>query len=120
MVNQVFFIQMNENFFYCIGQVFVYGEVFMFLVDGVVEMVYLMGNGVVRFCFLFLDFVDESFVVVVVMGFIFFCGNFVFNDYLGSDFGVVSIDLLQGVFVLYVLIVDYGIYDGLLEGVIYM
>lgn len=83
-------------------------------------MVYLMGNGVVGFCFLLLDFVDKGVVVVVVVGFFFFSGNFMFNYYLGSDICVVGIGLLQGVFVLYVLVVNYGIYDGLLEGMIYM
>lgn len=83
-------------------------------------MVYLMGNGVVGFCFLLLDFVDKCIVVVVVMGFIFFSGNFVFNYYLGCYFSVVGVDLLQGVFILYMLVMDYGIYDGLLESMFYM
>lgn len=53
-------------------------------------------------------------------GFTFFCGNLALNDHLGSDPGVVSTDLPQGVFALHALIADHGIHDGLLEGVTHM
>ena len=119
-VNQVFFIQTNENFFHRIGQTFVHGEAFTLPVDGVAETAHLTGNGAAGFRFPFPDFVDESFAAVVVTGFTFFCGNLALNDHLGSDPGVVSTDLPQGVFALHALIADHGIHDGLLEGVTHM
>ena len=119
-VNQVFFIQTNENFFHRIGQAFVHGEAFTLPVHGVAETAHLTGNGAAGFRFPFPDFVDESFAAVVVTGFTFFCGNLALNDHLGSDPGVVSTDLPQGVFALHALIADHGIHDGLLEGVTHM
>lgn len=95
-------------------------EAFALPVHGVAQTAHLTGNGAAGFRFPLPDFVDEGIAAIVVAGFTLFCGNLALNHHLGSDPGVVSTDLPQGVFTLHALIADQGIHDGLLEGVTHM
>lgn len=85
---------MYEYFLYGFVEVIIYCKVFMILIDRGVKMMQLFSDGIVRFCFLFLNFVDECIMVVIMFGFVFFCSDFMFNYYLSGDICVVSIYLL--------------------------
>ena len=119
-INQVFFVQANEDFFYRVGQAFIHREALALPVDGVAEAAHLAGNGAAGFRFPLPDFIDEGIAAVVVAGFTFFSGNLTLNHHLGSDTRVVGTGLPQGVFTLHALVANHGIHDGLLEGMTHM
>ena len=119
-VNQVFFVQADEDFFHGVGKAFIHGEALALPVHGVAETAHLTGNGAARFRFPLPDFVDERVATVVVAGFPFFSGNFTLNHHLGRDTRVVSPRLPQGVFTLHALVADHGVHDGLLESMTHM
>src|SRR5690606_39179341 len=119
-VNQVFFVQTDEHFFYGVGKAFVHGETLALPVYGVTETAHLTGNGAARFCFPLPDFVDKGVATVIVTGFTLFSGNLTLNHHLGRDTRMVSPRLPQGVFALHALVADHGIHDGLLEGMTHM
>jgi len=119
-VNQVFFVQADEDFFHGVGKAFIHGEALALPVHGVAETAHLTGNGAARFRFPLPDFVDERVATVVVAGFPFFSGNFTLNHHLGRDTRVVSPRLPQGVFALHALVADHGVHDGLLESMTHM
>lgn len=96
-VNQVFFVQANEDFFHGIGKTFVHGEALALPVNGVAETAHLAGDGAAGFRFPLPDFVDKRFATVVVAGFTFFSGNLTFNHHLGCDTRVIGTGLPQGV-----------------------
>ncbi|MNU84322.1 hypothetical protein D3C71_740410 [compost metagenome] len=119
-VNQVLFVQTDEDFFHGVGQAFIHGEALALPVHGVAETAHLTGNGAARFRFPLPDFVDERLATVVVAGFTFFSGNLTFHHHLGSNTRVVSTSLPQGIFALHALVTDHGIHDGLLESMTHM
>lgn len=79
----------------------------------------LLGDVVVGLFFLFLDFFQEFFLVEVVVVYVLGV-ELVFDYYLGGDVGVIGVWLLQGVVVLYVVVVDQCVYDCVVEVMVYV